>query len=215
MFQVTQVCKGKAYELYSENGVSVSKTELKETDTRVVLYAKHVSQLGYKCINVRSPDSDIFFILLHFASQIESTVLFDTGSGNHRWLINVTDIETKYGQHHCTALMAMNAYTGCDTTSAFKEVGKQKPVKLLQRKPRFEATLCKLGDEWELPQEVYDELEHVICSLYGKDRFQKIDSFRLHLLKQKCETDGKLDPSRNVDMASLPPCSKTLRQHTA
>ena len=50
-----------------------------------------------------------------------------------------------------TALMALHAYTGCDTTSAFKGIGKQAPIKLLQRRPEFEAALGRLGNSWDVP----------------------------------------------------------------
>ena len=36
-----------------------------ETDARVVLYPSYVVKHGYKSAVVRTPDSDIFFILLH------------------------------------------------------------------------------------------------------------------------------------------------------
>ena len=35
-----------------------------ETDTRVVLYLTYAVKLGYKSAVVRTPDTDIFFILL-------------------------------------------------------------------------------------------------------------------------------------------------------
>eukprot|EP00794_Sanderia_malayensis_P002105 gene2104-2390_t len=75
---------GKASRLSSENESEVSKTEIpcllsnqEETDTRVVLYSIYAADNGFQEICVRSPDSDIFFILLHFASTIRATLLFD------------------------------------------------------------------------------------------------------------------------------------------
>ena len=47
-------------------------------------------------VKVRSPDSDIFFIWLNFSAQINAEILFDTGSGNKRQLINVSAISKEY-----------------------------------------------------------------------------------------------------------------------
>jgi hypothetical protein len=57
------------------------------------------------------------------------TILFDTGTGNKKRLIDITKLAQQYQQELCTALLGMHAFTHCDTTSAFKEIGKVKPIK--------------------------------------------------------------------------------------
>ena len=54
-----------------------------ETDTRIEIYLHYVEKLGFKSAVVRSPDSDIFFILLLHAHEISITIYFDTGMGKH------------------------------------------------------------------------------------------------------------------------------------
>ena len=58
-----------------------------ETYTRVVIYLKHAALLGYKSAIVRTPDSDIFFILLHHAKSLNITIYLDTGTDKHRKII--------------------------------------------------------------------------------------------------------------------------------
>lgn len=58
MFQVTT---REIHELMSNQ---------EETDVRVVLYLKYAAKLGYKSAVVRTPDTDIFMILLHHAHSI-------------------------------------------------------------------------------------------------------------------------------------------------
>ena len=41
-----------------------------ETDTRVVLCLNYAVKLGHKSAVVRTPDTDIFFILLHYVHWI-------------------------------------------------------------------------------------------------------------------------------------------------
>ena len=66
---------------------TTNKTEIpslfstqEETDTRVILYCKYAQDQGYEYVRIRTPDSDIFFILLHFVLSFTTTILFDTGN---------------------------------------------------------------------------------------------------------------------------------------
>ena len=108
--KIILVCEGTAIQISSEDGASTQRKDIvdlkssqEETDSRVILYSMYGQETGYEYIKVKSPDSDVFFILLHFASKLNKvTLLFDTGSGNKRRLINITDIAK--GSHRTTAL---------------------------------------------------------------------------------------------------------------
>ena len=97
-----------------------------ETDSRIVLYCKYAHEQGYEHVRVRSPDTDTFFILIHHAKTLPCTTYFDTGTGNNKRLINITELVADYTQEYCTALTAVHAFSHCDSTSAFKGVGKIK-----------------------------------------------------------------------------------------
>lgn len=109
------------------------KSNQEETDTRVVLYLNYAVKLGYKSAVVRTPDSDIFFILLHYAHSIPITIYLDTGSGKHRQVINISELAESKGAEYCTALLGLYVFTGEDVTSAFKGKGKVGPLKKLQK----------------------------------------------------------------------------------
>lgn len=111
-----------------------------ETDTRVVLYLKYAVQMGYKSAVVRTPDTDIFLILLHHACTIPITMYLDTGTGKHRQIINVTELAERKGAEYCTAMLGLYVYTGEDVTSAFKGKGKLVPLKKLHKNQKFNAT---------------------------------------------------------------------------
>ena len=102
-----------------------------ETDTRVVLYCNYAAENEYDYVMVRSPDSDIFFILLYYAADLGIRILFDTGTGNKRRLLDITKLAKDITPVYCAALLAMHAFTRCDTTSAFKGIRKVKPIQLL------------------------------------------------------------------------------------
>ena len=150
---------------------------------------------------MRSPDSDVFFILLHYVQEMTITVLFDTGTGNRRRLINMSELAEDFTAEYSTALAALHVFTHCDTTSAFKGVGKVKPIKLLQKNPKFQPILAQLGESWEPSPSLISGLEEFTCVLYG-------------LIKEKCGSEnGSIKLRKNVDLSILPPCSRVLLQH--
>ena len=88
---VIAVCDEKECKLSSDDSVSVKVTEVPklqssqdETDTRVVLYCNYAADKDYDYVKVRSPDSEIFFILLYYAPDFGISILFDTGTVNKR-----------------------------------------------------------------------------------------------------------------------------------
>lgn len=59
-------------------------------------------------IIIRSPDTDVFVLVLHFAQNIEQRVLFDTGVGNRRRLIDIHLVIDETGMDLCSALPALH-----------------------------------------------------------------------------------------------------------
>jgi len=69
---------------------------------------------------VRSHNTDVFVLLLHFSSNIGLQILFDTGVGNKRRILSVNNIVVPaISSDVCRALSGFHAFTGCDSTSAF------------------------------------------------------------------------------------------------
>lgn len=108
-----------------------------ETDTRVVLYLKYAAKLGYKLAVVRTPDTDIFVILLHYAHSIPLIIYLDTGTGKHRQIINISELAESKGAEYCITILGLYVFTGEDVTSAFKGKGKVGPLKKLQNNPKY------------------------------------------------------------------------------
>ena len=168
---------------------------------------------GYKTVRVKSPDSDVFFLLLYYVQQIDGMeILFDTGTGNKKRLINVTEMAKNMTELHIEALLSLHAFTGCDSTSCFKGVGKLKPMKTLQRLVKYEIPLARLSDRWDVPTDLIDDLDAFICAFYGLPGIRHVDELRFLKLNELSSED-RPNTSRNVDMSSVPPCRKSLEQH--
>ena len=88
--KIVVMANDKSTLLTTRDKETIQKTEIpslvstqEETDTRVVLYAKYAQEHGYDYAQINTPDSDIFFILLHYAASLSPTkILYKTGSGN-------------------------------------------------------------------------------------------------------------------------------------
>jgi hypothetical protein len=200
---VITVSDRNAFHITSYDGTSVRGTEIKsiestqeETDSRVVLYCFYGKQQGYRNIRIRTPDTNIFFILLHYALELQGvTILFDTGTGNKKRLIYIT----KLAQELCTSLLGLHAFTRCDTTSAFKGIGKVKPIKTLQKSPQFQSTLAQIGDSWQISEDLFLQMEAFTCLLYGGKEVSCVNDLRYNKIRGKCCSTGEtFDASKNI-----------------
>ena len=59
----------------------------------------------------------------------------------------------------------MWCFTGCDSVSAFAGKGNAKALKIL--KDDAEETLSRLGEEWQLPPDLFTHIEKFTCDLYS------------------------------------------------
>ena len=90
----------------------------------------------------------------------------------------MNEIARPFGKKKCTALMALHVFTRCDTSSAFKGIGKVKPIKLLFKKRDFDECFENLGTHWNVDSAVISQLEQFTCSLYGYPRCTSANKLR-------------------------------------
>ena len=73
----------------------------------------HAQKLGYESALVRTPDTDIFMILLHHVASINLVIYIDIGT-KKREIINITELAGNLGAEYCTALLGLYIFTGED-----------------------------------------------------------------------------------------------------
>ena len=215
------ICEEKAY-LPKDNGASVVMTEIpkldsdqEETDTRVALYCFYAADEKYNYVRVRSADSDIFFILLYYASKLNITLLLDTGSRRKRKLLNISQLAPDFTPLSCGALLGLHLFSRCDTTSAFKGIGKMKPIKLLQKKSRYQAVFQNLKMSWDVSEDLFIQLEEFTCSM-SKPRSShlNVDDLRYEMVLKKCYgKENQLNPKKSIEWSSRPTPRACLREH--
>ena len=82
-----------------------------EADTRLLLHARHASTAHDRVI-IRSPDTDVFILMLGHKPAIPAAMYFDTGTGNHRRILDVNKVHLTLGNDLCNALIGFHAFTG-------------------------------------------------------------------------------------------------------
>lgn len=153
-----------------------------------------------------SEDTDVFILSLAFHDKIKAALFLKCGTKTRRRVVDIRKVAGTVGIDVCRALIGMHAYTGCDTVSAFAGKGKVKALKLLAGSREYQDTFLKLGQEWDLSQELTDKLEEFTCSLYApKTSANKINDLRYHLF---CAKKGEIESHQ------LPPCKDCLVNHS-
>ena len=169
-----------------QSAVMQLESTQEETDTRVVLYSLYAQASGYHYVQVKSPDSDIFFILLANNELMDIPVFYDTKVAGKKRIINIESLGRNYGPKLCVAMLGLHAFTHCDSTSAFKGRGKRRAFKLLEKKLDYHDIFAAIGNDWVVSNDVIDGLEKFTCELYGKSNFNSINAARYYILKSKC-----------------------------
>lgn len=217
--QVLFVYKETCYSLTSD-GHTVQTEQIEElsssqeeADGRIILHCLHIAHMQPNSdIVVRSPDTDVFILLLHYNEMITSKVYFDTGTGDKRRLLNVDAIINCHGEDLPKYIVGLHAMTGCDTTSAFVRKGKIKPLNIVKKQNKFLAAFTELGKDENVTEEVRSMLEQFVCSLYGKQSTD-INKLRYEKAQQKFTSTKLLSETEGTDMSLLPPCQSALNMH--
>ncbi|KAK3107392.1 hypothetical protein FSP39_013623 [Pinctada imbricata] len=216
------VYKQSCYRLTSPQGSEVVLEEIKylgssqeEADTRIILHCMNISNLeGPPIIHVRSPDTDVFVLLLAFIKDIEKPVLFETGTGNKRRILNINETAKQFNDDILKALPAFHAFTGCDSTSFFVGRGKKTTWAKLMANRQFVDTFLDLGSE-SFASKTLVNLEKFVCLMYGK-KDSEVNKLRYNMFLDKFSCGSGSSPlstKNGVDLSSLPPCRSSLRLH--
>ncbi|ESO94791.1 hypothetical protein LOTGIDRAFT_161042 [Lottia gigantea] len=116
------VWEGEAYKHNSRDGETVNKSPIqslssKKKQTQIV-YCLYAEEHNFDYVQIKSPDRDVFYILLYYASHLKVDILLDIGNGSQSNELN-------------ESLLALHALTRCDRTSAFKGIGKRENYKVV------------------------------------------------------------------------------------
>ena len=134
---------GKVNDLRSVTNLSSSQ---EEADTLIILhgiYATNEAENEDLDIIVRSPDTDVFLLLIAFCHKFKHPLYFDTGRANKRRMIHINTL-CEIHKDIQDSILCLHAFTACDINSAFAQKGKKKPLTHLQKSPEFHVNLQRV-----------------------------------------------------------------------
>ena len=100
------------------------------------------------------------------------------------------------------ALIDFHAMTGCDYVLTFFRKVKPACWKKMIKKTRFTKGMAQLGDNIDTSEEIYDDFEVYICTLYGSKGVTNINRLPHSKFKEKNEKEKKY-----VNLTTVLPCS--------
>ena len=210
----------------SINGLNTLSTDIpnlgstqEEGDTKIVLHCLNIAENVSEdtSIIVRSSDTDVFILLLHYTQELQQDVLFDTGVSNKRRLVRISSVIEEVGKEMCSALPALHAFTGCDAISAFVRKGKVQPLNIIKQHEEVLRVFLQLGRQADVDDDMFEALERFTCLVYNNTtRATTGDINKLRLdkfLERYSAKNDILSTYDGVDLSLLPPCRYSLRMH--
>ncbi len=181
-----------------------------EADTRVLVHLLHALQ--YSSLGmVYTGDTDVVVILLcnfHHIKAVnpESEIWISFKTGKTVNMISLNNIASILGVTTCKALALFHAFTGSDSTSAFKYKGKRYCFK---RKDEVPSLLSEFATITSTPFHISPELKKVVhyfvCKLYSDELITDDTNLDLVRMRVFCH--------RTQDVERIPPTSDALDQH--
>ena len=193
------------------NDVPMSDCSHEEADTRMLVHLRAALENGLTSFLVRTVDTDVIIILLgkyhgirQVCSRLNLWVHFGVGKAVKNIHINATF--EHLGAKVSRALPFFHAFTGSDTTSAFKFKAKK--------------SAWQAWKTYRSITDVFEEMSQKPFSLIEKDstNFQKIQKFVIQMYSSNLET-ASVDEARmllfaqNQNMERIPPTCDALLHH--
>ena len=140
-------------------------------DTKLVLHSCEAVNQRYKRVLVR--DTDGMLLLVHFIPAQTAEVWMISGTAKKRKCYPIHELSERLAKPLRDNLLGFQAFTGCDTTSAFSGHSKRSCWKTFQNHPHL---VQGIGRDGELAP-----IEQFVCHLYGTFEQQTVDNARLQL----------------------------------
>ena len=128
----------------------------------MLLQAKHASDHGFSVVAIKSPDTDVFLLMVAMEQNFSADLYFETGNKNQSRIISLKKVCNKVGSD--VLVIGFHAFTGCDSVSSFHGKGKQKAWKVLSDNTKSKEAFELLGNDADPTDEM---LIRNVCALYG------------------------------------------------
>ena len=148
-------------------------------------------------IVICSPDTDVAVISLNQAYHRSCQLLFSTGTGNRKRVLDITSMAQKLGDTASQAILGLHALTGSDTVSCFYGKGKRTCYSQLLNSKEFIDAFAQFGANLECDDHVLTVLENYVCKLYGC-KSEKVNDARYELFCTATPLEKALPPNQDA-----------------
>ena len=183
-----------------------------EADSRIMVHLIHALEERKQLFQVRTVDTDVVIILignfheLNLKYQLQDvSIIF--GTCRNIKIFSIKTICTQLGEDTSKALPFFHSFTGCDTTSFFRDKGKRTAWQTWQASRGITEVFRELSQNYfmEITQNsvLFVALHRLVVTLYSRtSKLKNVNEAR------------KVMFSGNQDMEKLPPTEDALLQHT-
>ena len=181
----------------------LSPCDHEEADTRMILHAHQVLESASSVL-IRTVDTDVLVLAIAATTRYDNKhVWVSFGVGDSHKIIGAHIIKAAIGCQKAITLPIFHAFTGCDTVSAFKSIGKKTAW---QRWNSFNDVTGAFLDLSTAPDNVNNVteklLERFVVLLYDKTS----TCISVNELRKELFTKGRSNEK-------IPPTSGVLLQH--
>ena len=110
--------------VYSSFDLCCHASSHEEANTMIIFHAIKTKERGATQLDVHSPDTDVFILLIRKYLQLPKETSFVTGRGTQQRRIQIKKIYDELGPARAAALPGLHAFTRADITGSF--AGKRK-----------------------------------------------------------------------------------------
>ena len=193
--------------------VCMNECDHEEADTRMLLHLKDCLSSGLKDICIISPDTDVLVILLGIFPKLKAqydfaNIVLQKVLRKNQLTVQIGPLVERLGQQLCQAIPFLHAFSGCDTTSAFKTIGKKKGFQTLKLyRPSFSIFAEFFNTPFQQISEesnVFKVIQRFVILMYARSSdFLDINAARMDMFFKK-----------NQNLENVPPSKNALLQHT-
>ena len=201
--------------MFSRGAWTVSKTSKSvsspgDADLLIVLTAIDEDEKGVEAC-VIGEDTDLLVLLTVHAPLENNLKMMVPKKTNHQEKVYcIRDILRGIGDMK-DVLLAIYAFTGCDTISAIYKKGKVTPYRKVQANDALRTKLLVFNDPKADRSAVADAGRHLLLAMFGAQNTDDIDSWRYQLYLKVIE---KYPVHSHFNLAILPPTSAATKQHS-
>ncbi|CAB4016690.1 Hypothetical predicted protein [Paramuricea clavata] len=150
-----------------------------EADTKMFLCSQHaIQELFCGSICITTVDSDVGVLATYYKDVLPSNLFLQIGSKGKKRILDVSKMHESIGKDMSDALPALHALSGCDYTSPFFGIEKQKMYKVVKKSDNFNDVLASMGRSVNFEMEVFPIIQEIVSECYGVKNCQSINDAR-------------------------------------